>query len=200
MADKTINTLDTELVSVGANDLIGVWDVAAAQYKKAKRSNLVGATITGAGTIATGGFTLTVPSSMTAAGRNVANDFTAAQRVIGATLGALMASSGNGQAIRHIGAIRAATMTVANGQAFTFTFDGDACLFGLELGYASLHFASYISTTIVELADPDTIVPGFVTLAKGASARVITVTNVSGSSRNISIMALSPVSAFTNPA
>lgn len=79
MADKTINTLDTELVSVGANDLIGVWDVAAAQYKKAKRSNVVGATITGAGTLATGGFTFTVPASMTAAGRDVANTFTQPQ-------------------------------------------------------------------------------------------------------------------------
>lgn len=79
MADKTINTLDTELVTVGANDLIGVWDVAAAQYKKAKRSNLVGATITGGGTIALGGYTLTVPASMTAAGRNTAQTFTGVQ-------------------------------------------------------------------------------------------------------------------------
>lgn len=59
MADKTIATLDTELVSVGANDLIGVWDVAASQYKKAKRSNVVGASITGGGTIALDGYTLT---------------------------------------------------------------------------------------------------------------------------------------------
>jgi hypothetical protein len=67
MADKTIATLDTELVTVGANDLIGVWDVAAGQYKKAKKSNVVGATITGGGVLATGGFTLTVVASGRAA-------------------------------------------------------------------------------------------------------------------------------------
>lgn len=67
MADKTINTLDTELTTVGANDLIGVWDVAAGQYKKAKRSNVVGATITGGGTLALGGCTLTVPETGKAA-------------------------------------------------------------------------------------------------------------------------------------
>ena len=79
MADKTIATLDTELVSVGANDWIGVWDVAAGQYKKAKRSNVVGATITGAGTLATGGFTLTVPATGTAALLARAQTFTALQ-------------------------------------------------------------------------------------------------------------------------
>lgn len=79
MADKTINTLDTELTTVGANDLIGVWDVAAAQYKKAKRSNVVGATITGGGTIALGGYTLTIPATGTAALRGADNNFSAAQ-------------------------------------------------------------------------------------------------------------------------
>jgi hypothetical protein len=79
MVDKTIATLDNELVTVGANDLIGVWDVAAAQYKRAKRSNLVGATITGGGTLATGGFTLTVPATGTAALLGRAQTFTQLQ-------------------------------------------------------------------------------------------------------------------------
>jgi hypothetical protein len=79
MADKTIATLDTEITSPGANDLIGVWDIAAGQYKKCKRSNLVGAAVTGGGTIALGGFTLSVPATMVAAGRNVANTFNIVQ-------------------------------------------------------------------------------------------------------------------------
>lgn len=79
MADKTINTLDTELVAVGANDLIGVWDVAAAQYKKAKRSNVVGAILTGGGTIATGGYTMTVPATGTAALLSRVQTFSAIQ-------------------------------------------------------------------------------------------------------------------------
>jgi hypothetical protein len=81
MADKTINTLDTELTTVGANDLIGVWDVAAAQYKKAKRSNVVGATITGGGTIAMGGFTFTVPATGTAALLGRTQTFTGANTI-----------------------------------------------------------------------------------------------------------------------
>lgn len=75
MADKTIAALDTELVTPGANDWVGIWDLAAGQYKKIKRSNLVGVNVIGGGTIDTGGFTLTVPASMTAAGRDVANTF-----------------------------------------------------------------------------------------------------------------------------
>lgn len=96
MADKTINTLDTELTTVGANDLIGVWDVAAAQYKKAKRSNVVGATITGGGTIALGGYTLTVPASGTAALLGVGNTFTQDQVISKAGAQLSLADGDNG--------------------------------------------------------------------------------------------------------
>jgi hypothetical protein len=67
MADVTIAGLTTELTTPNANDWIGIWDLAAGQYKKIKQSNLVGITVTGGGTIALGGFTLTVPATGTAA-------------------------------------------------------------------------------------------------------------------------------------
>lgn len=81
MADVTIATLTTELATVGANDLIGVWDVAAGQYKKAKRSNVVGASIVGGGTIQLGGYTIQAPASGVVALKGVNNAFGAAQTI-----------------------------------------------------------------------------------------------------------------------
>lgn len=75
MANITVTQL-TALTSVASNDEIPIWDVSAAQLKKVARSDLVGATLTGGGTIATGGFTLTVPASGTAALRDANNTFT----------------------------------------------------------------------------------------------------------------------------
>lgn len=50
-----------------ASSEIPYWDPAANASRRATRANMVGATITGAGTIATGGNTLTVAASGTAA-------------------------------------------------------------------------------------------------------------------------------------
>lgn len=66
MAVETVSAL-TELTSPASNDEIGIWDVSAGEYKKIQKSNLVGATITGGGTIALGGYTLTVSATGTAA-------------------------------------------------------------------------------------------------------------------------------------
>lgn len=82
MANKTYNDHPTDNTPA-AGDLIPYWDVAAGAAKKAVRSAVIGATITGAGTIATGGYTLTVPATGTAALRDVANTFTANQTVAG---------------------------------------------------------------------------------------------------------------------
>jgi hypothetical protein len=66
MAEYTVDGL-AELSSPAANDEIGIWDVSAGQYLKIRRDTLVGGTVTGGGTIATGGYTLTVPATGTAA-------------------------------------------------------------------------------------------------------------------------------------
>ena len=66
MADTTINLL-SELSSIAADDKVPIWDTSAAQYLYAQRSKLVGATLTGDGTIATAGYTLTLPATGTAA-------------------------------------------------------------------------------------------------------------------------------------
>jgi len=66
MAELTVDGLG-ELTSPAANDEIGIWDVSAGQYLKIRRDTLVGGTITGGGTVATGGYTLTVPATGTAA-------------------------------------------------------------------------------------------------------------------------------------
>lgn len=82
MAVETVSAL-TELTSPAANDEIGIWDVSAGEYKKIQQSNLVGATITGGGTVALGGYTLTVPATGTVALRGSANTFTATQTISG---------------------------------------------------------------------------------------------------------------------
>ena len=71
MADLTVDSL-TELTAgnVAANDELGIWDVTASQYKKVLVSSLNGGIMTGAGTVATGGFTLAVPATGTAVLRN----------------------------------------------------------------------------------------------------------------------------------
>jgi hypothetical protein len=80
MANVTVNDL-TALASADSGDKIPIWDISAAAYKAITKANLFGATVTGGGTISTGGYTLTVPETMTAAGRNTANTFTKAQVV-----------------------------------------------------------------------------------------------------------------------
>lgn len=67
MTDTTINGLAIENTTPTANDLVGLWNVAAGRYEKIKRSNLVGGTITGGGTLALGGYTLTAPGTGTVA-------------------------------------------------------------------------------------------------------------------------------------
>lgn len=62
-------------------DEVPVWDVSAGNTRMVSRANFVGATLTGGGTVATGGFTLTVPQTGTAALRDAANTFTGVQTV-----------------------------------------------------------------------------------------------------------------------
>lgn len=66
MADQTIlqETLDNNIVD---GDWLIYWKTSTGVQRRVARSSLLGATLTGAGTIATGGFTLTVPATGTAA-------------------------------------------------------------------------------------------------------------------------------------
>lgn len=69
----------SELMTPAQDDEILIWDVSAGQSMKIKRSVLIGALLTGVGTIATGGFTLTVPATGTAALLGTAQSFTQPQ-------------------------------------------------------------------------------------------------------------------------
>lgn len=66
MADQTIlqETLDNNIVD---GDWLIYWKTSTGVQRRVARSSLLGVTLTGAGTIATGGFTLTVPATGTAA-------------------------------------------------------------------------------------------------------------------------------------
>ena len=84
-----VNIIDlTALTDPATADEVEVYDASASQNKRLALSRLVrgdgsGARVTGAGTIALGGFTLTVPATGTAALRGVANTFTQTQTVDG---------------------------------------------------------------------------------------------------------------------
>lgn len=70
MANITINDASLALLAAGdiaADDMIPVWDASAAAQKRATRAAVVGATITGGGTINTAGKTFAVPADGTAA-------------------------------------------------------------------------------------------------------------------------------------
>lgn len=75
---KTINGL-TVTTSAAAGDLLAIWRAANNDTRKITKLNFMGGVLTGAGTIATGGFTLTVPATGTAALIGTAQTFSALQ-------------------------------------------------------------------------------------------------------------------------
>jgi hypothetical protein len=78
----------TEKASPTTADKIPIWDVAAGQAKWATITNIINARMTGGGIVATGGFTLTVPATGTAALQEVSSVFTVAQSFNPAAVGA----------------------------------------------------------------------------------------------------------------
>jgi hypothetical protein len=78
MADVSVNAL-TSLTTPANDDLVPIWDTSAGQLKQVRRDALNGGTLTGSGTVATGGFTLTVPATGSAALLGTVNVFTVGQ-------------------------------------------------------------------------------------------------------------------------
>lgn len=76
MANTTITQL-APLTAVAADDELAIWDSSAAQTKKSTREDVVGATITGKGTITTNGKTVAAPADGTLALLEVAQEYTA---------------------------------------------------------------------------------------------------------------------------
>lgn len=79
MPNETLNDATALSAAPAVDDYVWIWDTSVSQLKKITVANLIASYFTGGGVLATGGFTLTVPQSMTAAGRNVANTFSALQ-------------------------------------------------------------------------------------------------------------------------
>ena len=78
MATKNVSELTALAAAPAVDDVIPIWDLTASAYKKITVANFLGGYMTGAGTVATGGFTLTVPATGTAALLSAANAFTGA--------------------------------------------------------------------------------------------------------------------------
>lgn len=76
MADKTIAAL-TATTSAATADEIPIWVAGSAVTRKITKANFLQGAFTGGGTVATGGFTLTVPATGTAALLATAQTFSA---------------------------------------------------------------------------------------------------------------------------
>lgn len=76
MATATIGQL-TLTTSAAAGDFVEIEVAASGVSRRITKANFIGATLTGAGSIATGGFTLTVPANGTAALLGTAQTFSA---------------------------------------------------------------------------------------------------------------------------
>lgn len=79
MANETLIQATELSAAPATDDYLYIWDSSSGQLKRISVANFISTYITGAGVLATGGFTLTVPQSLTAAGRNVTNTFSALQ-------------------------------------------------------------------------------------------------------------------------
>jgi len=76
MTDKTVNQNTVLAAAPAADDYVPIWDTSAAAYKRITTAYLMGGSMTGNGVIATGGYTLTVPETGTAALLAADNTFT----------------------------------------------------------------------------------------------------------------------------
>lgn len=73
MVNKTVTELTALGTTPASNDRIGIYDVSASQYKYVTPAQLLALYVTGAGVVATGGYTLTVGGTSTINGSVVGN-------------------------------------------------------------------------------------------------------------------------------
>lgn len=100
MATKNLNQLTTT-ASAASGDLVAIWRVGDGDTRAITKANFMGGVLTGGGTIATGGFTLTVAAASTINGSLVGN----------MTGGGTVATGGN-------------TLTVGGASSITGTLSG----------------------------------------------------------------------------
>jgi hypothetical protein len=186
MADVTIAGLSTELVTPGANDWIGIWDIAAGQYKKIKRSNLVGVNVIGGGSIDLGGFTLQVPASGVAALLGSAQTFTAKQTLAaGATSGAQASTADDAAfsitAPSNVGVLvlMVANLASAAGAVAFRCQSGFAAQAALIASAAGTILATAVDTVLTGTTGTD----GKITVSPNAADNKIYVENRSGGAR-----------------
>lgn len=87
MADITISDIAVLVTTLTSSDLLMAERVSDGVTVKITKANAIGATFTGGGTIATGGFTLTVPATGTVALLGTPNTFTRAQVISPSAVG-----------------------------------------------------------------------------------------------------------------
>lgn len=147
MATKNLNQLTTT-ASAASGDLIAIWRVGDGDTRAITKANFMGGVLTGGGTIATGGFTLTVAANSTINGSVVGN-MTGSGTVAtgGNTLTVGGTSTINGSVVGNM----TGSGTVATG-GFTLTVPatGTAALLGTAQTFSAANTFSAGITTAVQ--------------------------------------------------
>lgn len=124
MADKTITQL-TATTSAATADEIPLWVAGSAVTRKITKANFLQGAFTGGGTVATGGYTLTVPATGTAALLATANVFTVLQTI--------NAAAGDSQRWQYSGTTRARIEQQSNINQFVLEDFDNGSSFGSRI-------------------------------------------------------------------
>lgn len=188
MADKTINDL-ASLATPANDDLVGVWDTSAGQFVKVRRDVLNGGVLTGGGTVATAGFTLTLPATGTAALLGTQQVYTARETFQGGIVSGTQTGVGDDTAFsitppssNGIFVLWTANLNTAAGAVYFRTLTGSAGQCALIASGPS----TIVSTTTDTVLAGTTGTDGRVTISANAPDAKIYIENRSGGSRNFS--------------
>ena len=131
MATKNLNQLTTT-ASAASGDLVAIWRVGDGDTRAITKANFMGGVLTGGGTIATGGFTLTVAAASTINGSLVGN----------MTGGGTVATGGNtltvGGTSSITGTLSGAGTVATGGFTLTVPATGTASLLGTAQTFSAL--------------------------------------------------------------
>ena len=145
-----------------------------------------------------------------AGGAGIAGDFwVGGNAVIGVANKQMKVQNPTNAGVQHVGGLGVLTGILDN-QSFTITIgicNAAIVIVGDDQGRGAAFFVSYLSATIVELADPSGIWattdvdgnPGWA-IYKGASTNVVTIKNYNNATRQLYINILGVVASATAPA
>lgn len=179
MADQTIHD-ETVVTSAAAADELLIWRAANSDTRRITKANFVGLTATGGGTIATGGFTLTLNGDSAINGTLSAAGFTLTVPATGTA--ALLGQAQTFTALQTFDALTANGAINANGQLKANNF------LILTPGSATIASGAITATTSLMVVDTEAAAASdtLETINGGVDGAIIIITQ-SNSSRDVTI-------------